>query len=47
MNAQGGRKGLNVTKSLACFIPLLKRIQVHSHKYTTAVFNFIHIQQES
>ena len=41
MNAQGGRKGLNVTKPLACFILLLKRIQVHSHKYTKAVFKFI------
>ena len=26
-----GRKGLSVTKSLACFILLQKRIQVHSH----------------
>ena len=41
MNAQGGRKVLNVTKPLAYFIPLLKRIQVHSHKYTKAVFKFI------
>ena len=36
-----GRKRLSVAKPLACFILLCKRIQVHSHKYTTAVFKFI------
>ena len=36
-----GGKGLSFAKPLACFILLLKRIQIHSHKYTTAVFKFI------
>ena len=36
-----GGKGLSFAKPLAYFILLLKRIQIHSHKYTIAVFKFI------
>ena len=41
-----GGKGLSFAKPLAYFILLLKRIQIHSHKYTIAVFKFIQHKKE-